>query len=268
MKGIVLLPDEWGLSQFDMHAVLFDPRDGGDRSADLPGDRIVKLDEPRDAWEFSFPPVRPGIYFVTIDPPGWTGDVDARLDGVEDARLEVPRPARVSVQLTQAGTHVPASVGSIHWRNSSSFTISQRLNTQEPTAGTGWFEFVVPSGRVEFSVEDEKYASLKIEAVAYPKLNKFEFSIERACGFVLRARNAGVQLSVDPKLVVAAGLDNAGGWTRVRAEGLDQRFTVTGPGRYRIGMRPQKGYTHVKPKEIVIPPVSYVDVDLDLECAE
>lgn len=267
MKGIVLLPEAWGVSRFDMHAELFDPRDGGDRSVDLPGNRILRLDDPRDAWQFSFPAVRPGIYAVTIDPLGWITDVDARGDGIEDAQLQVPPPARVSVRFTQEDSHIPADVQLIQWRYDPIHALSMKVNSLRPTSGTGWFEFVVPSGYIEISVEDDRFAPLVRSELASPRMKEIELPVVRACGFVLRIRNAGVQLPTSPEDVVVSGIDNPNMRTRVRAENLDQRFTVGGPGRYRIGLRPRKEYFPVRSQEIEIPPRRYVDVNFDLECA-
>jgi hypothetical protein len=266
LQGIVVLPEEWGVSRFEMRAEPFQPKDGGDGSAFIPWNRVIQLGEPPDAWRFCFPEIHPGAHVVTVDPPGWRTVVSVGADGLEDERLEVPSPGHVSVRLTLEGSQAPADVDSILWDQFVDAGLAKKWSTVKPTSGTGAFEFVVPAGWITISVDDDRYCCFSRSMVVQPKSSAFEFSIAKASGFVLRAREAGLQVPVDPLDVTAARLDGWGKWERVRAEGLDQRFTVTSPGRYRVRIRSPEGNGNFECREIVIAPGRYAEVEFDLEC--
>jgi hypothetical protein len=267
LEGILVLPAEWGVSEFRLSAFLVKPDTGSDRSAGLTSEQMQRESPTSDSWRFSFPAVRPGLVELTVYPMNWSVRVQVGDRGSRDVRIGVPKPARVSLRIVDSESGQDATIDAVQWIVRQSEEAHQNA-TQWAKCGArpGQFEFTAPSGVLSVSSEDERYGTFLKTLVIEPGPNEVSMiEVARACGFVLRVEDNGSTKWVDELSVHAGCLDGKGEWTKYSEQLDGKRFTVTSPGRYRLTIDDLNGYVRVPAREIVVEPGKFVDVLISLQ---
>jgi hypothetical protein len=266
LEGVVVIPEEWGISSFQLGAQLVTPNRGPERYVSLKSEQMRRQPGIPGTWAFSFPAVRPGLIELRIHPPDWAVTLQLGYQGRRDARVEVPRPGHVVLRLVDRDSGEDALIDEIaleveQYRDEHSIS-ARRLKSQ---TSHGRFEFVAPSGYLGLSTRDDGYGYIREQIAIEPGPNEITLEVARPCGFYLHVREGGATKSFRAVDVEARRVDGAGAWTHSEDYLVGKRFTVPGPGRYRLAIDDFDGCLSVPPREIQVQPGQFVEVAIDLQ---
>ncbi|MCP3920820.1 MAG: hypothetical protein GY711_35280 [bacterium] len=270
MSGRVTLPTAWKLDSFGVHFNLIgEPSVDGSPQRYLPSSAMEQVDIERGEYAFRMAELQCGRWELRFNPLGTSVAVTLPPEGLHGVELIVPPPAEVTVRVTEAGTGTPIADVDVHYMPDRTGLTSGGVLNGAGARGDGTFHFRTPAGRVDVWVISDTWRFRREGFDVPPGTSEVTIETERACGVVLKVRDAGTLLRVDafaPRIL--GGGANAGEQGALIDEdgpGLELRYVVPAPGAWRVELTSPAGYAPVEPVELEVGPGEFLERLIDVE---
>ncbi len=247
LAGALSLPPEWDFRSYDFSARLSESVVSPDHRRRILEKSELRPDgNERDAWRFDFGALTPGPYELQfMHSTTWTELVFTQIvqlgpAGLTNARMELPLPAQVSVQVLDAQTEQLASVLRVDWQTapesrqvSSSGYLTDMARNGKP------FEFRASPGVTSIRCSAPGYTQGAQEFEVQPGANEFTLRLERDCPLLIWFLDGETVVPVSERSwpLVVEHLDGHG-CLEYAQYGLASHVTtaLSEPGRYRLVM--------------------------------
>jgi len=205
LAGVLVLPEEWGITNFTLSARLSGRTAGGtDGNHRLRGSKLPKSPHEDNARLFDFGKVATGTYNIEVRHNKHPSQLeyefpyDVEVGTAGALRIEVPPPGDVVVHVLDESTGVAAGLSSLHWGSlvgDSQFSRSS-VGVQARKAD-GAFEFRAPVGSISVSAFGGEFTTLREIVDVHAGQNEFTFRVVRNCPLVINFMDGETPVPVE-----------------------------------------------------------------------
>ena len=197
--------------------------------------------------------MQPGSYRLTAVPLPHAMVVEVGAEGLVDARIEVPPPAKVVVRIFgESGDDEPTD--SILWerpplRMWGAWTNS--VYTVFRNAESDAFEFLAPLGRIWIQLDSDAHVTRTKRVDVIPGVNEVEISSGRGCGITVKLKDGETILPFDDDYSVTLDALDGNGWSTGWRSSFGKRsYVLSAPGFYRVSVSDIEGYLPIPSREV------------------
>ena len=195
-----------------------------------------------------------GDYGWSVPGTGWEGLVEVGAASTTDARLIVPEPARLVVEVVEEVTERPVETERLYWRPVITMGPNDAIGDNVSVRGSraqSRFEVVVPCGLVMVHVFGfEGYGFGRAMAQIGPAGESVTLELARNCELIVRLVDGETVVPLDG---VEVEIERAGGGGRPQvssSDGRTKRFWLGEPGRYVVDVERPPGFLDPPPIEV------------------
>jgi hypothetical protein len=257
LGGEVVIPPEWGAQSFLLVVELLDPPLGGRETIRRLFPGTMQADGQRPGvWHWRLEGMQPGAYQLGVFQYQYSISCVVPPGGLEDVRLEVPKPCDARVRVVDAASGVEAKVEIVMWncrRPEGIFGGGCAL--AEWDEGARRWRLRAPRGEVELHTRGGDYKESSKLVEMREGLNEFVLEVQHQCSVLFKLAQAGHEVRwpemVEIKLRPKEGGDEQSHWTSSR-EGV--RVPFDKPGAWIVTIPVISGYEPVPPFEVRVDP--------------
>lgn len=263
LSGIVIVPPEWEEDRFMVVAQLRDlPLMEGEGVRRIRHEDLGALDEEGVfSWDAGL--MQPGSYELCAYPFPYSTVVEVGENGLTDALIRVPPPAKVVVRvMEEARLELPRSLTwhVLDGRNGNLVYSARRKR------GGDTYDFVAPAGST-ISIElGRDYRNPPARLDVAPGLNEVDIVADRACGISIKLRDGDTTLPIPDNLSVTLkavrGTGHYMGWTESFSE---RAYKVSAPGVYEVSLSGIDGYLPVPSREVEVKSGEFAEYVITLD---
>jgi hypothetical protein len=264
LAGTLSIPLSWEYTDPVLQARLMVRAGGMSRAEEASFDiAATRIPERLGLYAWDAGRITPGRYLLELRRPRFTWQIDVPPEGNAKVRLQIPRPAHVSVKLLDAESGAGIDPMYVSWSH---------VRAGELAADGSWMpimgaSFQAPIGRVTITARSQLHEDVSSSVDLTPGQNEVTLRAPRACGLILDATvdEQPVDWPFHVNEVTVTRIDGSGGidWYQVR--GRQCTIPLAGAGRYRLDGAESPLYRPIPPHELDIVRGEFVRHTLRLE---
>lgn len=286
LKGIIVIPVEWGQKDFEFSLDLHDVPPGCDRvhrnfaRSKYARDELIPINGSENVFHWDAGLVPPGLYEVYVATFRYLTSLNVGFNGMTNAVIEVPPITQIAIRFIDFDSGLDADIERFYCnvyfpdgRN-----ISYTKGGSERNEKSGLFEFYIPLGeKLTVRVETQKYSSIPVEGVTYtivPGLNIYSFDVRKTCGFILIFKEKGniiadskwfeqsdIVWKINKELPIIENL------SRVDRYLEGYRFTLRQSGSFMVRIPSINGYQPIPEQKILVKPGEFTQHIIEIQRA-
>ncbi len=257
LGGELLVPEAWGTKNPMLLVELLDPPLGGREKFHWIHSAQMRADPERaGVWHWRSEGMQPGLYQLGVSPFSYSITQSVPATGLEDVRIEVPKPCDAQVRVVDAASAADASVEFVYWncRRPEGVTGAGGSRAEWDPGARRW-KLRAPLGEVELRTHGGDFKELSKRVELREGVNEFVLEVQHQCSVLFHLAHAGhavhwpdvVQIQLRPK---ESGEEQSF-WSSGRE---DVRVPFEKPGAWIVTLPEISGYEPVPPFEVRVDP--------------
>lgn len=252
LAGVLVLPEEWELGEFELDFALLDTALGGDDGTFSIASTDMVPPRGGGIRRWSSEGVQPGAWSVELRELGFSTALRVGPEGERDARIEIPPPGLILVRCLDEATGLEAQDVSVSWHGP--VPPEMRGWSNQPAE---WDESArrwrirAPFGAVSLKAWGTAFGHQSRAVEARPETLEITWKLARLMGLRLVLRDGSTEIPWTQTM--SARLEPTEGQAGIRsAQFGDGRYTLLQkePGGYRLHVGPLAGYEPVPDMDV------------------